>query len=315
MVAPSAWHHWKRCVRIPQLLESAGHTERLRRAGTRLWGPCPVHQGDNPHAFQVDVERDLWFCFTRCARGGDVIELAWSLSGGCWSRTARWLRQLSRLEPTGDRQTPGPTGTPVGVSSDFRPFRKTLGLDPAHPFLSLMGLTPTTVRRFEAGAWYGPGFLEATVAVRIHDPQGRPLGYAGRRLDAAAVVRSGKWKWPPRFPKSHILWNWHRLNLGATETAILVESPWSVMKLSQAGFDNAVALCGLAISPAQSQMLRRFRQLVLFLDGDEAGIRASAQHAASKFHPSIRVIRPPENQDPADLSEPQLFQLLAHSTP
>ncbi|MBI3682707.1 MAG: toprim domain-containing protein [Acidobacteria bacterium] len=314
MVAPTGWRYWKQHVRIPQLLESAGHTEQLRLVGKRLWGPCPVHRGDNPHAFQVDLERDLWFCFTQCARGGDVIDLARLLSAGCWRRAARWLEQLSHLEPTGCCRAQEDSGIPAAVSPDFRPFRRALRLDCTHLFFRNLGLTPTTVRRFEAGAWYGPGFLEATVAVRVHDAQGRPLGYAGRRLDRAAIERWGKWKWPPKLPKTHILWNWHRLRPDAAKGLIVVESPWSVMKLAQAGFDNAVALCGLAISSVQLQMLLRARKILLFLDGDEAGIHASARHAASKFHPCIRVIHPPANLDPADLSEAQLIELLTRQT-
>jgi DNA primase len=313
MVIRTNWHHWKRRVRIPQLLESTGHARHCRLVGRRLYGPCPVHRGDNPHAFQVDLERDLWFCFTRCARGGDVVELARSLSGGCWRRTARWLQELSRLEPTGRCQEQKATGTSTTVSPDFRPFKKTLELDPAHLFLRAMGITPTTARRFEAGAWYCPGFLEATVAVRVHNPQGSPLGYAGRRLEAAAIQQWGKWKWPPKFPKSHILWNWHRITPEAAGGLIVVESPWSVMKLWQAGLDNAVALCGLAISTTQIQMLRRAPGLILLLDGDAAGIHASARNAAAKFHPNIRVIHPPPRLDPADLSEAQLIRLLTHS--
>lgn len=309
MAARTRWRHWKERVRIGWLLEATGHGHRLRRAGNRLWGPCPVHHGDNPHAFQVDLERNLWFCFTRCARGGDVIELARCLAGGCWQRAAHCLEQLSQQgEPPGHRaQQPADTPT---TSSEFRPFKQTLRLDAAHPFLLRMGLRPSTVRRFEAGAWSGPGFLEATIAVRLHDPRGDPLGYAGRRLDAAAIARWGKWKWPPRFPKASTLRNWHRVQPENANGLIVVESPWSVMKLSQAGFNNVVAICGLAISPAQRYMLCQAPRVALFLDGDEAGFRASARNLASNFHPNIRVIHPPENLDPADLTEAQLVQLL-----
>lgn len=310
----SGWSYWKQHVRIPRLLEATGHLACMRLSGSRLRGPCPVHHGDNPHAFQVDLERNIWYCFTRCARGGDVVELARALSGGSWPRTAQWLGALSRFEPA-TRPRPLEISTEASTApSEFAPFTRKLTLDPAHPFLLARGLTAATARRFEAGAWYGPGFLEATVAVRVHDPHARPLGYAARRLDAAAVARWGKWKWPPGFPKAHILWNWHRLRPDDPRGLIVVESPWSVMKLSQAGFDNAVALCGLTISPAQSRMLGRARQILLFLDGDQAGLQASARHLASNLHPVIRAIHPPPALDPADLTEAHLFQLLKPST-
>jgi DNA primase len=317
LTASTAWSEWKKRVSIPQLLEAIGHTEHFRLVGKRLTGPCPVHRGDNPHAFQVDLERNLWFCFSRCCRGGDVVDLARCLSGGSWSRAAQWLEQLSCLES----MTPGQPATPLEPSKtqaralEFRPFRRALRLVPDHPFFLALGLTPATVHRFEAGAWQGPGFLEATVAVRLHDPAGNPLGYAGRRLDTAAIARWGKWKWPPGFPKALTLWNWHRIQPTSARGVILVEGPWSVMKLWQAGFDNAVALCGLGISYQQRQLLSQSRHITLFLDGDQAGIRASARHAASKFHPHLRVVQPPPDRDPADLSQSQLLRLLKPSTP
>lgn len=48
----------------------------LRQSGTRLRGLCPLcGNGLHSQALSVDLEKDLWHCFS-CDEGGDVITLA-----------------------------------------------------------------------------------------------------------------------------------------------------------------------------------------------------------------------------------------------
>lgn len=304
------WRFFRSRVRIAQVLEATGRLPEFRVQGPRLIGPCPIHGGDNHHAFSVHRERNLWFCFTRCQRGGNVVDLVWLLSGRSWSRAVRWLEQFA-VAPTDQavRETLAPVQN-RRMSMPFRPYTRHLALDPAHPFFGKLGLAPTTVRHFEAGAWHGKGLLEGTVAVRLHDPEGNPLGYAGRRLDPLQVRDRGKWVWPPRYPKGAGLWNWHRIDPGSPAGLVVVEGPWSVMKLWQAGIDNAVALGGVSVSATQRRMLARARHLVLVLDGDDTGRNAMTRLVAEVLHPRMRAIPCPPNTDPADLTGDELTRLL-----
>lgn len=305
----ATWREWKTRVRIVQILEDIGRLAEFRVSGRRLIGPCPVHGGDNRRAFSIDCERDLWFCFTRCQSGGDVIDLAWHLSSRSWARTAAWLGRLA-ASPF-HRASDAESRLPVSHSNrPFRPFTRRLALDSAHPFFRRLHLREDTLRLFEAGSWAGPGFLQGTVAVRLHDLTGHPIGYAGRRLDQAEIRRWGKWKWPPGFPKSKLLWNWHRIVSDADDGLVVVEGAWSVMKLWQAGFRNVVALGGVHLSPDQLKLLRLARRATLFFDGDHAGRQATARSLASGFHPDLRVVYPPDGLDPADLAEAHLKELL-----
>jgi DNA primase len=52
---------------------AAEHTE-LRGSGPELRGRCPIHGGDNPTSFSVNVEEQLFHCFS-CGEGGDLIDL------------------------------------------------------------------------------------------------------------------------------------------------------------------------------------------------------------------------------------------------
>ncbi len=93
------FHHLKRHVNIEQLLAHHGLLETLRKRGDRWIGPCPVHGGDNPRAFVLTPSKNLWYCFTRCRAGGDVVELARRLLHLSYIETAHYLAWLAENPP------------------------------------------------------------------------------------------------------------------------------------------------------------------------------------------------------------------------
>lgn len=305
------WRQWKASVDIETILSHAGALEGLHREGDRLFGPCPVHRGDNPRAFRVDCRRNLWYCFTRCGTGGDQLSLAWHLRGRSWPEVARWLASAQADASCQQIATPTPATKSEPSPRPFNIFTRCLPLDTRDTFFQQRGLSPQTLKRFDAGVWRGHGFLEGMAAVRLFDPQGRALGYAGRRLDPEAASRHGKWKWPPGFPKSSTLYNWHRAASQAQRGLLVVEGAWSVMKLAQAGFQNAVALGGTAVSDCQAALLGRASQIVLMLDGDQAGQQAMARHRQSRLHNRLQTVTLPNGADPADLPDQSLRELLS----
>jgi len=292
----------KRRVSIETVLTAEGLAASLKRRGQRLVGPCPVHGGDNPQAFVVDLARDLWYCFTRCQGGGDVVELVRRMHRVGYRQSARYLATLAQAPPA--------PPSPVTASSEkpFRPYTRRLRLNPLAPLLKQKGIQPETAQRFEAGGYAGPGFLQRCIAVRLHDPQARPLGYAGRRLDPQPARRYGKWKFPPRLPKREILYGYHHIATQRHKGLVVVEGPWGVMRLMQIGFP-AVALLGIQLSSAQFQLLCLASRIVLMLDGDEAGRSASRKIAnALTQHASVQVhrIELAQGLDPDDLNDTDL---------
>lgn len=283
------WKTLKAHVSIETLLAASGNLQGLHSHGHRLVGPCPLHGGDNPTAFTVDRGRDLWYCFTRCNTGGDSLALAWRLCDRSWPATARWLRSLCSNTTVASSTAEGASASLSRTVAAperriFTPFTATLRLEPAHPFFRQRLLTPATLRLFEAGVWPGRGFLEGMAAVRLHNLDGEPLGYAGRRLDAGQIPRLGKWKWPAGYPKAGLLYNWHRARQHLRDGIVIVESPWSVMRLAQEGLPNAVALCGLSLSTVQASLLLPAPYVVLLLDADPPGEQTTRRLLATRFH-------------------------------
>src|SRR5687767_4039842 len=69
-----------RAVRDAVSIEAiAGDHTRLRKAGKRLVGLCPLHKEKTP-SFSVEPEQGLFYCFG-CGQGGDAIKLHMLLSG------------------------------------------------------------------------------------------------------------------------------------------------------------------------------------------------------------------------------------------
>jgi len=286
----------RRLVSIEQLLQHRGLLDGLSRRGHRLIGPCPIHGGDNPTAFVVDCRRELWNCHTRC-RGGDAVELLRALDGLSYAQVARTLGALQ------GRAIARPA-TPRAPPERFRPYTTTLALDPEHPFLAARGIRADTAQRFEVGAWHGRGMLAGCVAARLHDPDGQPLGYTGRRLHPD---HRGKWVLPRGLPKARLLYGWHRAS--RRQPLVVVEGPWEVLRLQQIGVP-AVALLGTHASDEQLRLLQA-RPCLILLDGDDAGRSAAAVLAGRLGAPALS---PPPELDPADLTDHQLARLLRSSS-
>ncbi len=195
----------------------------------------------------------------------------------------------------------------------YQPYTRQLRLNPHAPLLAHKKINVQTARYFEVGAYHGRGFLEGCVAVRLHDPEGHPIGYAGRRLDPAQVRQYAKWKFPSGLPKRKILYGFHHIGSSLHQGLVVVECPWGIMRLQQVGIP-AVALLGVHLSLSQLQLLQQTPRIVLMLDGDQAGRSASHQIAnILNQYTSTQVYRIdlPQDLDPDDLNNQELAHRLA----
>jgi DNA primase len=142
----------------------------------------------------------------------------------------------------------------------------------------------------------------------IHDSEGQLVGYAGRSLDGGEP----RYRFPPGFRKSQVVFNLHRAVREAAGCAIVVEGFFDCLRVHQAGYHNVVALMGISLSKAQEQLLlERFPKLVLMLDGDEAGRRASQQLAARlNGKVWLSVVEVPSGRQPDQLSSEEMESIL-----
>jgi DNA primase len=303
----------KKQVGIGQVLEAYGLCRRLKHRGDQLIGPCPLHGGDNPTAFRVHLTRGIWNCFTACG-GGDTVDLICNIEKCTKASAARIIRHLITT-----------TRMPLPLRADsqrhtsaFRPFRRKIPLNPRAPFLqNHKGIRVDTAIRFEAGlADPKSRFLRGSVAVRLHDMQGHPIGYCGRRLDPDAICRWGKWRFPTGLPKGQLLYNAHRALAARNGGIVLVECPWAAMRCAQAGISGAVALLGTTITKTQLAWLSRAPTVLLLMDADQAGRKAAKNIAKALGRQTVALIHElAPNQEPEDLSDIDLLSLIDNAIP
>jgi DNA primase len=301
---PSFDFKWlKSRITIAQVLSAYGLDSHLKQKNDTLYGSCPLHQGNNPTAFRVDLTRGLWHCFTACG-GGDMVELVRRIENGSYQQAARSLKQLV------DKSDNTRSGPPPHLLSlqHFKAFTRKLLLNPNVPFLQEQkNISVQTAICHEAGVASYSNFLKDMIAVRLYDFNGNPLGYCGRRLHPADIVKWGKWRFPKNFPKTATLFNAHRAYPHRQNGIIIVECPWAAMRFVQAGIKNVVALLGTSLSTSQIQWIIAAPTVLLMLDADPAGRKAAAQIASIlNKHTKTILHQLADGLEPEDLSDDQL---------
>lgn len=297
----------KRRVSIVTVLNAKGGMAPFKKRADQLFGPCPVHGGDNPNAFVISLSKNIWHCFTRCNTGGDVIKLVRRLYGKDYRQTADFLSSLAHTAATSRTVC-----SAQYRKKPFTPFTARLPLDASTPWLLKKQINPATATRFETGAYHGIGFLCDCIAVRLHDLLGHPIGYAARQLNPIVAKQYGKWKFPPRLPKNEILYNFHRIKSAKPKAVVVVECPWAVMRLDQLNIP-AVALLGIHLSSVQFDILKKLSCVVLMLDGDDAGRSATARiRKTLDPYTKLQCIPLPPDLDPDDLTDKELLSATDH---
>ena len=143
----------------------------------------------------------------------------------------------------------------------------------------------------------------------ILDSRGRIIAFGGRALSADAQAKYLNSPETPLFSKRTVLYNYAAARKAAHDrsSVIVAEGYMDVIALAQAGFENAVAPLGTALTEQQLALLWRLApEPVLCFDGDDAGRRAafrSVETALAGLAPgaSLRFAFLPEGQDPDDL--------------
>ena len=148
--------------------------------------------------------------------------------------------------------------------------------------------------------------LRERLVFPICDELGRPIAFGGRKLDPDQEPKYLNSPESPVFHKSRALYGIHRAKRAIVERkqAIITEGYTDVIACHRAGFTNAVATLGTALTREHARVLRRMADtVVLLFDGDEAGQKAADRALEVFFSESIdiKICVLPDNLDPDDL--------------
>ncbi len=110
----------------------------------------------------------------------------------------------------------------------------------------------------------------------IIDVTGNVIAFGGRRIDGVKENKYINTNDTPAFKKSKNLFALNFAKNNASDFMILCEGYMDVIALHAAGFENAVATLGTAITPDQARMFARYtKKVIISYDDDEPGQKAA----------------------------------------
>jgi DNA primase len=300
-------------ARLP-IAEVVGRHVRLSRRGRDLWGCCPFHK-EKTASFHVVPDKGFYHCFGCGQHGNAIdfvmaiegIEFAQALERLAELCGLPAPRSAGESRPRVDQTI---YALNQAAARWFAGRLQARDGQPAAEYLKTRGLDQAIVERFGLGfapgertalkrAMLGEGYTEAQlleaglivapedggasydrfrdrVMFPIQDQRGRVVGFGGRTLGAARA----KYLNTPEtavFHKSELLYGLPLARAAIRErgTVIVAEGYMDVIALVQAGFVNAVAPLGTAVTEAQlAQLWQLADEPLICLDGDEAGLQA-----------------------------------------
>ena len=309
------------------VIDIAGDYTKLRKAGRRHGGLCPLHKEKTP-SFSVDPDQGLFYCFG-CGQGGDAIRLHMLLTGDDFPAAIEALARRYAVplpKRRAGRADSGPDLEPaLEAAAEFFTAELRRQAKPSK-YLEERRIPPPLIEEFGLG-YAPPGWTSLLEALGSRVPQseleaaglvgrsrksgkpydrfrdrlvfpiraasGRLLGFGGRALDddPAKYVNTAE---TAGFHKGRLLYGLDRARRPIREAGrlLLVEGYFDVLGAVAAGVDWAVASMGTALTVEQAKLAARYTdEVVIGYDGDPAGERASRRILADLLGQGVTVRR------------------------
>ena len=316
------------------ILDVVGSYIELKKAGANYKAPCPFHDDKSP-SFVVSPSKQIYHCFG-CGAGGDSIRFVMEYEKLSYPESIEKLAlQYNFSLQYTDNQHQQKRSQLLDKLNEYYQNLLTHNQN-ALAYLKERGIFESSIEKFGIG--YAPSsgqtltyiqknmftMKEAIeVGVAGHDngksfarfieritfpifaTNGSIVGFGGRTITGhqAKYVNSPQTK---LFNKSKILYayNFAKDTIHKNQQIIITEGYLDVIMLHQAGFTNAVATLGTALTPEHLPLLRKGEpRIVIAYDGDSAGATAALKAArllsVSGFNGGVILFK--EGMDPADM--------------
>ena len=306
----------------------------LQRKGGNLFGLCPFHNEKTP-SFSVSPDKQIYHCFG-CKKGGGVINFIMEIENLTFPEAVRFLAKRANLPvPEDDGPQDGadrlrrrvlelnrdaarwyydllcsPEGAAVQAYLDRRQIRKSIAIRfgmGASPDRWDGLLTAMTRRGYTKEELLAAGLVVNGKNGRLYDKfrnrlmlpvidtRGDVVGFGSRVIDNSEPKYMNTTE-TITYSKRRILYGLNLAKKTKRPNIILCEGNLDVVTLHQAGFDNAVASMGTALTVEQTRLLSRFtKELVLCYDNDNAGQLATqrALELLNNSEFSVKVLKLP----------------------
>lgn len=157
-------------------------------------------------------------------------------------------------------------------------------------------------------------FFKNRIIFPIEDINGNVIAYGGRRQNGKEFEKYPKYlnsKESLIYTKTNVLYGFNhaKQSIGKSGFAILTEGYTDVITMHNKGCSETVATCGTALGNIQIKQLKRFcEHVILFRDGDAAGVKASLRDLDMLLPHNIKVsiVPLPEKEDPDSWARGQI---------
>ncbi len=306
---------------------------QLTRKGSNLFGLCPFHS-EKTGSFSVSPDKQIYYCFG-CKRGGGVVNFIMEEENLPFPDAVRFLAKRAGMEvpeEEGDREAGRRRQRLLDLNRDAARFYYQLLQQPegqaVREYLARRRITRQTAVRFGMGAsldawdvlltamtkkgYTKSELLEAGLVVQnkngglydkfrnrlmlpVIDTRGDVVAFGSRVLDKSEPKYMNSSE-TPVYSKRRVLYGLNLAKKTKRPNIILCEGNLDIVTLHQAGFDNAVASMGTALTVEQTRLLSRFtKELVLCYDNDNAGKIATerALQILNNSEFSVKVLQLP----------------------
>jgi len=318
------------------IVDVVGSYIELKKAGGNFKAPCPFHDEKSP-SFVVSPQKQIFHCFG-CGAGGDSVKFVMEYEKLNYPEALEKLADSYNFTLTyTDNKHNKPRSQVMDKLNEY--YQTLLSKNQtALGYIKERGIYEGSIEKFGIG--YAPEsnatlnyirsqqfsikeaidmgvvgynqernqtyarFVER-ITFPIFSANGSIVGFGGRTITGhqAKYVNSPETAF---FNKSRLLYAYHlaKQSLHKKQEIIITEGYLDVIMLHQAGFDNAVATLGTALTHEHLPLLRKGSpRIVMAYDGDKAGraaaLKASKLLSASGFNGGVVVFS--GGLDPADM--------------
>lgn len=285
----------------------------LRKRGSTSIGLCPFHNEKTP-SFTVYNETQSFYCFG-CGAGGDAVTFIKNIENLDYMDAVKLLAQRAGMQMPDDKTYDDSLSKKrrriLEINRETAKFYYSYLISPEGKagldyFLN-RGLTPATIKKFGLGfapnEWdsllkhlkglgYKPSEMVDAGVVKIGrnnnyydtfknrvmtpiiDVRGNVIAFGGRVLDDSKpkYINTSD---TLVYKKTNELFAMNLAKDNCNDNIILCEGYMDVIAMHQAGFTNAVAGCGTALTSEQVKLISRYtKEVILAYDADEAGQKA-----------------------------------------
>jgi len=273
-------------LRVEEILDTLGINYSPRY--NYYVAACPVHGGSRRDAWSWHIDKQMWRCFShQCEKdyGQDIIGLIMGV------RECSFMDALDFTKGFVDSNISKEEIKKLLDQKKNREFieasreeKSDKIYDPSclerlsyHGYLEGRGFPRWLVEQYQIGACLEPHkYMSGRVVVPVCDINGGIVGFTGRTLDEDWEAKSiPKWRHSKGSWASRNLFNINNAapHIQNTGVVIVVEGPFDVLRLEEAGIRNAVSILGKTLHSGQMTLLYKAGAFAILdaLDNDAAG--------------------------------------------